>query len=159
MSTSNDKPKSYADTIAPAPHWGDDGITADQVIRSALVSSQHQLEWMHESMHVDMKLERGTDAYKAAVAKTMIHTMNFITQSIVADLFSTIQRVAPDEADAIASNFVDHSESGDYYPEVIWDWMTARGIDPEQIRTETAEEIAASKTTEPNTAEAVETSN
>lgn len=159
MSTTNDKPKSYIETIAPVPEWGDEGITADQVIRSALVSAQHQLEWMRESMRVDMHLERGTDAHKAAARQTMLHTTNFVTHSIVADLFSTIQRVAPDEADGIAGLFVAQSESGDYYPEIIWDWMTARGIDPERIRTETAAEIAASKITETNTAEAVEKSN
>jgi hypothetical protein len=145
MSTTDNKPTSYIDTIAPAPHWGDDGITADQVIRSALVAAQHQLEWMHESMRSDMKLERGTDAHKAATRKTMMHSISFVSQAMVADLFTTIQGIEGADADLIATLFVAHSESGDYYPDMIWDWMTARGIDPEQIRAETEAEIAAEK--------------
>ncbi|TFD27491.1 hypothetical protein E3T49_13185 [Cryobacterium cryoconiti] len=137
--------KSYAETVAPCPHWGDENITADQVIRAALVNAQEQFERMHASMRADMTMERGTAAYESALRQTLVYTTNFITHSIVADLFNTIQRLALDEADAIASTFVARSESGDYYPEAIWDWMTASGIDPERIRTETIAAIAAEK--------------
>jgi hypothetical protein len=83
----------------------------------------------------------------------MMHSISFVSQAMVADLFTTIQGVEDADADLIATLFVAHSESGDYYPEMIWDWMTARGIDPEQIRAETEAEIAASKITETNNTE------
>ncbi|POH69382.1 hypothetical protein C3B59_05695 [Cryobacterium zongtaii] len=138
-----EKPESYAETIAPCPHWGDKDITAEKVIRYALVSAQQEHEAMRLAMRADMKLERGSDEGAAAVQKTMIHTLNYIAQAVTADLMLTIKRLAPDEADGIATRFVEVGEAGDCWPEVIWEQMTERGIDPERIRTETIAAIAA----------------
>lgn len=135
--------KSYAEEVAPCPHWGDEKITAEKAIRYALVAAQQELEAMRLSMRADMQLERGSDERTAAVQKTMIHTLNYIAQASTADLLIAIQRIAPDEADSIATRFVEVGEAGDYWPEFIWEQMEARGIDPERIRTETIAAIAA----------------
>jgi hypothetical protein len=135
--------KSYANTVAPRPEWGDDGATAEQLIRSCLVGGQEMFVRMQHALRANMKETRGTDAYDSTMLKYIAMLHGFLLTVVEADLMIAIHALAPDKADEIARATIAHGDSGDFYPEQMWHWLTERGIDPERIRTETEAALAA----------------
>jgi hypothetical protein len=131
----------YIEEVAPTPDWADDDITAEKLIRSSLALAQEQHVAISPTMRDDMKLTRGSIEHTAAVRLTNLCVMNFVSHAMVADLMIAIKDIAPDKADEIATRFVNHTDSGDYYPEQVWHWLTERNIDPERIRTETLDKL------------------
>lgn len=113
----------------PAPVMTCD-LILEREIKDAL--SQHQY-WL-SAMHEDMKFERSdkSDAAMAARYKSMMHLHAFIGSAAIVDLLRTIQGMTAGLADQIARDFDELHESGES-GELLWDWATERGLDPEAI--------------------------
>jgi hypothetical protein len=140
---------SYIEEVAPTPHWGDDDATMEALIRARLAESQRIFERNHHDMTAAFKFEVGDKSPEAQLAKSrmMTSTFAFLSQVTEANLLMKIQELAPETADQFARDHIGYGESGDYYPEMLWDWLEARGIDPDRIRSEALAEIAESEVT------------
>lgn len=103
-------------------------ILIERTIKDALSQGEY---WRHE-MNASMKFDRGdkSDAHMAAKYKSIMHLQSYIGSVTVVDLLRTIQGMAPGLADQIARDFDHLHESGES-GELLWDWATERGIDPE----------------------------
>ncbi len=58
------------------------------------------------------------------------------TYGFLLNAVTALQENVPRIAEAIASEVNDYLESGDAYPEWIWEWAAERGIDTEALRDE-----------------------
>ncbi|NQX36264.1 hypothetical protein [Herbiconiux sp. VKM Ac-2851] len=140
-----EKPTSYTDEVAPMPHWGDKGITMDALIKAHLVEGQRLFGWQHERMTAAFDYPPGDKSWPArlAMARMLNSTLGFLMSCVEASLLMDVQKhLAPEQADEFAEAHVGQGESGDYYPEMLWDWLVERGIDPELINAQVADEIA-----------------
>lgn len=121
-------------------------LTCDLIIerelKDALTQHEYWLHHMRQDMRFDAKDK--TDTAKAARLKSLVHLQVYIQSSVVADLLQIIQGMAPGLADGIAREFDWRHESGES-GELIWEWATDRGLDPEQIIEETKAKIAQDK--------------
>jgi hypothetical protein len=135
----------YIDTVAPTPHWGDENITMDALIKARLANAQRLFEFFHDRSSAAFRFEPGDKSQEALYARSrmMVSLLEHLLTSVEASLLMTIQELAPDIADEYATGHVGKGESGDYYPEMIWEWLEERGIDPELVRAEAKSEIAA----------------
>ena len=138
------KEPTYIETVAPTPHWGDDTATMEGLIRARLAEAQRLFEWQDHRMHTSFKFVPGDESPDAQLAnsRTLVSMFAFLSQAVEAHLLMKIQELSPDTADQFARDHIGYGESGDYYPEMLWDWLEARGIDPEKIRAEAKAEIA-----------------
>jgi hypothetical protein len=145
---STEKKASYIEEVAPTPHWGDNDATMDALIRARLCESQRMYEWYHHRMRLTMKSQLGDKSpeHDHSMQSMMVSLLAFVSNAVEADLLMTIQSLVPD-ADKFARDFIGRGESGDYYPEMLWDWLEQRGIDPERVRSEALAEIAESEVT------------
>lgn len=126
---------SYAEEVAPEPTWGDEGITIEACIRSNLAHAQ---EGMGRA-HALMRRAFASDRTEAELLAYVLALHTWLWQADSAALLMRIQRLAPtEEADAIAAEWIGQAQSGDYYPEMLWDWCTERGIDPKRLSDEGA---------------------
>lgn len=120
-------------------------LTCDLIIEREIADyftqQEHMLQAMRESHKFDAK-DR-SDAANAARYKMTMHMMSAIAAAAITDLLQTIQRMAPGLADGIARDFDGLHESGES-GEIIWDWATERGLDPEAIIEEAKFAIASS---------------
>lgn len=137
--------ESYANTVAPPVSWGDEDATAEQVIRVALVgahakyvTSEHVFDNRVLTAQSGGELQAALQQYTNAISAHLL-------DAVAADLLLVIGQLAPDKVDEIARGVVAKIQSGDFYPEQVWEWLTERGIDPDRIRTETVAAIAAGK--------------
>lgn len=60
----------------------------------------------------------------------------FLMHATLAHVLIRIEENHPNLAAGIAQEVRDFLDAGDVYNELIWDWATNRGMDPEQIRAE-----------------------
>lgn len=128
---------SYADEIAPMPERAED-TTMDGLIRAYLANAERGLA----ATSLLIRPAFGEGSSEADNLRYMLNLHTWLWQAEVADLLMRLQQIAPPEdVDGIAATFVDQSQAGDYYPEMLWEWLTERGIDPERLRAE-GEQIA-----------------
>lgn len=109
-------------------------LTCDLIIEREIKDALSQREYWLHAMHEHMKFDRGdkSDTAMAAHYKSLMHLQSYIGSVTVADLLRTVQGMAHGLADEIARNFDDLHESGES-GELLWDWATERGLDPEAI--------------------------
>lgn len=138
-----DRVKSYADQVAPAPEWGDGAATAENLIRHNLVEASRFDELSTAAMRANGAESKGSPGYDLTMQRYVARIITFLLKATTADLLMSIKKLAPEHADEIARDLTDRLESGDYYPDMVWHWLSERGIDPERIRTETIAAIAA----------------
>jgi hypothetical protein len=119
-------------------------MTADILISRSLEESLSQYVYFTET------LTGWRDQDQAAKERSMLkgnmHLFASLLDSVIVDLLQQIQGVNRTWADKAAANLDDALEGGDYYPEMIWQWATERGLDPEAI-TEKAKAKTAEKET------------
>lgn len=128
---------SYADEVAPMPERAED-TTMDGLIRAYLANAERGLG----ASPTLLRPAFTEGASEADNLRYMLNLHTWLWQAEVADLLMRLQQIAPPEdVDGIAATFVDQSQAGDYYPEMLWEWLTERGIDPERLRAE-GEQIA-----------------
>lgn len=109
-------------------------ITCDLLIEREIKDALDQQEYWSHAMNQHRKFELGdkSDAAMAAQYKSLMHLQAYIGSVTRVDLLRTIQGIAPGLADGIAREFDFTHETGES-GELLWDWATERGIDPEQI--------------------------
>jgi hypothetical protein len=110
-------------------------LTCDLIIKREIEDAFTQWElWTHHSREHRKQFEVGdkSDAAMAAMYRYLMHLHAYIGSTITVDLLRTIQGMAPGLADDIARQFDWTHESGES-GELLWDWATERGIDPEPI--------------------------
>lgn len=123
---------SYADEVAPMPERADD-TTMDGLIRAYLANAEQGLA----ASSLLIRRAFGEGSSEADNLRYMLNLHTWLWQAEVADLLMRLQQIAPPEdADGIAVTFVANSQAGDYYPEMLWEWLDERGIDPERLRAE-----------------------
>jgi hypothetical protein len=119
-------------------------MTADILISRSIEESLSQYVYFTET------LTGWRDEDQAAKERSMLkgnmHIFASLLDSVIVDLLQQIQGVNRTWADKAAANLDDALEGGDYYPEMIWQWATERGLDPEAI-TEKAKAKTAEKET------------
>ncbi|MDN4644951.1 hypothetical protein [Arthrobacter sp. PsM3] len=113
-------------------------ITADILINKSITEGLAQLEYFR--IHLSIFDEAGNrrqeedDAQKnLRIAKGNMHLFSYLLDSVIADVLQQIQGVNRTWADKAAAELEDKLEGGDYYPEMLWEWARARGLDPETI--------------------------
>jgi hypothetical protein len=144
-SVASEKPKTYTVMLAPMPHWGDKGITMDALIKAHLAEGQRLFGWQHERMNAAFAYAPGDKSWPArlASARMLNSTLGFLMSCVEASLLMEVQKhLTPEQANEFAAGHVSQGESGDYYPEMLWDWLVERGIDPELINAQVDDEIA-----------------
>lgn len=110
-------------------------LTCDLIIKREIKDAFMQWEfWTHYSREHRKKFELGdkSDAAMAAQYKFLMHLNAYIGSAVTVDLLRTIEGMAPGLADDIARQFEWTHESGES-EELLWDWATERGLDPEEI--------------------------
>ena len=122
-------------------------LTCDLIIKreltEAFTSQERWIDAMRESHNYAVGDK--SDAAMAAQYKSLMFLQVFIQSAAITDLLQTIQRMAPGLADGIARDFDSLHESGEV-GELLWDWATERGLDPEAIIEEAKAKIAETKT-------------
>lgn len=130
---------SYAEEVAKMPEYGDD-ITMDNLIRAYLVNAEKGMGATSAFLRPAFADGR-TDA---DLLRYVMHLHTWLWQAEVADLLMRIQAIAPAvDIDGIAATFVETSQSGDYYPEMLWEWLTEREIDASRLFDEGRREALA----------------
>jgi hypothetical protein len=61
------------------------------------------------------------------------HTYAFLMHSALAHVFIRLEENHPNLAAGLAAEVKDWIESGDAYPEWIWEWASERGLDPDEV--------------------------
>ena len=109
-------------------------MTCDLIIKREIEDALRQGELWRRYMNEHMQFDRGDkpDAAMAVQYKSLMHLQSYIGSVTIVDLLRTIQGMAPGLADGIAREFDWLHESGES-GELLWDWATERGIDPEAI--------------------------
>lgn len=121
---------SYAEEIAPMPQWGDKNITMEALVRSYLANAQEGYGRAHALMNRAFA-DGHSDADMLAY---VLHLHTWLWQAEVASLLMRLQAVTPaEDHDGIAETYISESQSGDYYPEMLWEWLEQRGIDPQRL--------------------------
>ena len=130
----------------PGIEWPEPVLTCDLIIKRELTDAFTNQEHWIDAMRAAHKFEPRdrSDAAMAAQYKSLMFLQAFIQASAITDLLQTIQRMAPGLADGIARDFDSLHESGEV-GELLWEWATERGLDPEQIIEEAKHSIANDK--------------
>ncbi|GIM88857.1 hypothetical protein [Paractinoplanes toevensis] len=103
--------------LAPYPTSADD-VTADKLARHLAVATQH--------LHI--KTIDAPDVSRDAMGR-------FVHQWGVLFLLREIQeRAGVHQADALARALWESWQDGSHLGEMLWEWLTEYGIDPEAIR-------------------------
>lgn len=119
---------SYAEEVARMPEWGDKDITMEALVRSHLANAQEG----YGRASALMKRAFADDRTEADLLAYVLHLRTWLAE--VASLLMRLQAIAPPEDhDGIAEKFVSEGQSGDYYPEMLWEWLEERGIDPQRL--------------------------
>lgn len=80
------------------------------------------------------------DAYKAAVTMADSEAIyapfhrwldGFLFRATTVHALRKLQELDPSAADEVAEQIEAHWDAGDVYPELLWEWATESGIDPE----------------------------
>lgn len=123
-------------------------LTCDLIIERELKDAFRQQEHYLHAMREHMNFPAGDKSDKAQVVmyKSLMHLQAFIQSAAITDLLQIIQRMAPGLADGIARDFDSLHESGEV-GELLWEWATERGLDPEQIIEEAKHAIAQEQDT------------
>ncbi|ANJ26790.1 hypothetical protein [Agromyces aureus] len=79
----------------------------------------------------DCKTNAEVEAHYAAWYRD---TYTFLMHASLAHVLIRLEENHPNLAAGIAAEVKDWLEAGDAYPELIWEWATKRGLDPEKIR-------------------------
>lgn len=120
----------YSEDVARMPEWGDKNITMEALVRAYLANAQEGFGRTHALMSPAF----ATDRTNADLLAYVLHLHTWLWQAEVASLLMRLQAIAPPEdVDGIAETFVSEAQSGDYYPEMLWEWLTERGIDPQRL--------------------------
>ena len=123
-------------------------MTADILIKRSLEEGLSQLEYFtHELMQKTTCADESPEARHLRLAKANMHCFSYLLDTVIVDLLQQIQGVNRTWADKAAANLDDALEGGDYYPEMIWEWATERGLDPEAITEKAKATIAEKETT------------
>jgi len=110
-------------------------LTCNHIIEREIKDAFTQWElWTHYAHEHRKEFEVGdkSDAAMAGMYRYLMHLQAYIGAAVTVDLLHTIQGMAPGLADGIARQFDwthDSGESG----ELLWDWATERGLDPEEL--------------------------
>lgn len=106
-------------------------MTADILINRSIEESLSQYVYFTETL--TGWRDEDEAAKERSILKGNMHLFASLLDSVIVDLLQQIQGVNRTWADKAAANLDDALECGDYYPEMIWDWATKRGLDPEAI--------------------------
>lgn len=106
-------------------------MTADILIKRSIEESLSQYAYFTETL--TGWRDEDEDAKERSILKGNMHLFASLLDSVIVDLLQQIQGVNRTWADKAAANLDDALEGGDYYPEMIWEWATERGLDPESI--------------------------
>ncbi len=117
-------------------------MTADILIKRSLEESLSQYAYFTQTLTGWRDDDEA--AKERSILKGNMHLFSSLLDSVIVDLLQQIQGVNRTWADTAAANLDYALEGGDYYPEMIWEWATERGLDPEQI-TEAAKAKFAEK--------------
>lgn len=100
------------------------------LLRDALVSDERMTLPDFDALHACK-----TNAEVEALYDPWYHHLfAFLMHATLAHVLIRIEENHPNLAAGLAAEVKDYLDAGDTYPELIWDWATARGLDPEQIR-------------------------
>ncbi len=118
-------------------------MTADILIGRCIEESLSQFEYFRSAF-------RGEDMDDAAkdrrILKGNMHLFAFLLDAVMVDLLQQIQGVNRTWADKAAADLDDKLEGGDYYPEMLWQWASDRGLDPDAIIEKAKQKIAEKET-------------
>jgi hypothetical protein len=113
----------------------------DEFVKSQLKSGLIAFDRM-EMPRFDAEYASNAE-HAAAYAPYHAAVNSFLWHSTLAHVLIRVKENAPRIAEAIVSEVKDYLDAGDAYPEWIWDWAVAAGLDPETIKTEAREKYAA----------------
>jgi hypothetical protein len=120
-------------------------MTADILIKRSIEESLSQYAYFTETL--TGWRDEDEAAKERSILKGNMHLFASLLDSVIVDLLQQIQGVNRDWADKAAANLDNALEGGDYYPEMIWEWATERGLDPEAITEKAKATIAEKETT------------
>lgn len=120
-------------------------MTADILIQRSIEEGISQMEYSTRTLMNDSD-DEDESAKERRLLKSNMHYFSYLLDSVIADMLMQIQGVNRTWADNAAAGLDNKLDSGDYYPEMLWEWATDRGLDPEAI-TEKARAIIAEKET------------
>jgi len=110
-------------------------VTADIQIRRSLEEGITQLEHFTNAIS-----NRAADEDEAAKERRLLrgnmHLFAYLLNAVTADVLIEVQGYNRAWADTMADALEDKLEGGDYYPEMLWQWATERGLDPEAVAAE-----------------------
>ena len=117
-------------TVFPTPV-----VTADIRIRRSLEGGIAQLQHFTGTI-----MDRADGEDEAAKERRLLrgnmHLFAYLLDAVIADVLIEVQGYNRAWADTMADALEDKLEGGDYYPEMLWQWATERGLDPEAIAAE-----------------------
>lgn len=122
--------------VLPGIEWPEPVLTADLIIKNYLEDSLQQESLFSEASHASMKFQPKDPSPEAQVARWRrnAHLYAMVgTQGITA-LLILIQGLAPGLADKLLREWWEQVEAGDVLHEWVWEWATARGMNPEEIK-------------------------
>lgn len=114
------------------PGLADDTPPADEFIRKLLIDAliADRSENLPE---LSASRACATNAEVAALyAPWNAATYAFLMHAVTAHLLIRIHETSPNLAAGLAREVEDYLDAGDAYPEWVWEWATARGINTEE---------------------------
>ncbi|UYL88364.1 hypothetical protein SEA_EVEPICKLES_77 [Arthrobacter phage EvePickles] len=106
-------------------------MTADIFIKRGIEESLSQYAYFTQTL--TGWRDEDEAAKERSILKGNMHLFASLLDSVIVDLLQQIQGVNREWADKAAADLDYALEGGDYYPEMIWQWATERGLDPEEI--------------------------
>jgi hypothetical protein len=125
----------------------------DEFVKSQLKSGLIAFDRM-EMPRFDSEYASNAE-HEAAYAPYHAAVSSFLWHSTLAHVLIRVKENAPRIAEAIVSEVKDYLDSGDAYPEWIWDWAVAAGLDPDAVTAEAREKYEAWLASPPKTMPAV----
>lgn len=121
--------------------WPEPVITADMLIERNIKEALTQETYFLQSIS-DRKPDESGDARKLRITQANMHCFSFLLDAVIIDVLIEVQGYNRPWADAMAAAIDSKLEWGEYYPEMLWQWATERGLDPDQIIEEAKAEFA-----------------
>lgn len=116
-------------------------MTADILIEQYLKEGLTQLAYFSRNLSIfdadgNRRDEDGNETDEARtlrIARGNMHLFSYLVDAVIVDLIQQIQGVNPTWADKAANDLHHRLEDGEYHSEMMWQWATQRGLDPEEI--------------------------
>lgn len=111
----------------------EDGATADALILHGARVSMAMRAATDARFSAWSSSEKGTDEYTATLKEYLDSMSAMIAESQVVIALVEVQKRDTAEADALARRLYDLTEDGGVLQELMWDYLSARGVDAQAV--------------------------